>query len=359
MDRMDKGYSAFNAAADARKSFIDYNITAPAINWMRQYPTPFLAYTYRVIPILAETAFVRPWKYAKYAVLGYMLNNAGDLLGGGDTEAERAAMTKEKQGRVFGLPFLPHRNVKLPLMGDREGGSYLDITRFVPGGDILDLGSGNIMPGLPAPLQPSVGIAGDVLFPMVGFDLFGKKALAGQGVSDFDDIKVRAKAVSQRIIPNFPFVPGSYSTARIERARKGKETGFRSEESEAVAFLNSVGFKFQKTDIKKLRTVKGFEFKKKMNGIKQQIRNEATKRRDAKISDEEYENNIQEIKDKFYEIRESYRKALGIPLTLKEPALISEIPEIIGGALSERFTDSDATNTKFNQFDNLLPESSR
>ena len=359
MDRMDKGYSAFNAAADARKSFIDYNITAPAINWMRQYPTPFLAYTYRVIPILAETAFVRPWKYAKYAVLGYMLNNAGDLLGGGDTEAERAAMTKEKQGRVFGLPFLPHRNVKLPLMGDREGGSYLDITRFVPGGDILDLGSGNIMPGLPAPLQPSVGIAGDVLFPMVGFDLFGKKALAGQGVSDFDDIKVRAKAVSQRIIPNFPFVPGSYSTARIERARKGKETGFRSEESEAVAFLNSVGFKFQKTDIKKLRTVKGFEFKRKMNGIKQQIRNEATKRRDAKISDEEYENNIQEIKDKFYEIRESYRKALGIPLTLKEPALISEIPEIIGGALSERFTDSDATNTKFNQFDNLLPESSR
>ena len=116
----------------------------------------------------------------------------------------------------------------------------------------LDLGSGNIMPGLPAPLQPSVGIAGDVLFPMVGFDLFGKKALAGQGVSDFDDIKVRAKAVSQRIIPNFPFVPGSYSTARIERARKGKETGFRSEESEAVAFLNSVGFKFQKTDIKNL-----------------------------------------------------------------------------------------------------------
>ena len=359
MDRMDKGYSAFNAAADARKSFIDYNITAPAINWMRQYPTPFLAYTYRVIPILAETAFVRPWKYAKYAVLGYMLNNAGDLLGGGDTEAERAAMTKEKQGRVFGLPFLPHRNVKLPLMGDREGGAYLDITRFVPGGDILDLGSGNIMPGLPAPLQPSVGVAGDVLFPMVGFDLFGKKALAGQGVSDFDDIKVRAKAVSQRIIPNFPFVPGSYSTARIERARKGKETGFRAEESEAIAFLNSVGFKFQKTDIKKLRTVKGFEFKRKMNGIRQQIRNEATKRRDAKISDEEYENNIQEIKDKFYEIRESYRKALGIPLTLKEPALISEIPEIIGGALSERFTDSDATDTKFNQFDNLLPESSR
>jgi hypothetical protein len=58
-----------DAALDARKSFIDYNIDAPAINWMRNTVTPFLAYTYRIIPILAETAIVRPWKYAKYAAL--------------------------------------------------------------------------------------------------------------------------------------------------------------------------------------------------------------------------------------------------------------------------------------------------
>ena len=361
MDRLDKGVDVRQAATDARKSFIDYNIKAPAINWMRQYPTPFLAYTYRVIPILAETAFVRPWKYAKYAVLGYMLNNAGDLLGGGDTDAERAAMTKQKQGRVFGLPFLPHRNVKLPLMGDEKGGAYLDITRFVPGGDILDLGSGNIMPGLPAPLQPSIGIAGDVLFPLVGFDLFGKKALAGQGVSDFDDIKVRAKAVSQRIIPNFPFVPGSYSTKRIERARKGKETGFRAEESELVAFFNSVGFKYQKTDIQKLRTVKGFEFRRKITGIKSQIREEARQYRDGQISQENYEKNVKEIKDKFYEIRDSYKKALGIPLSLKKPTIISDIPKVVGGSLKESFGKfGERFNyNKYNQFDNLLPESSR
>ena len=86
-----------------------------------------------------------------------MLNNGGDLLGGGATDAERAAMVKEKQGRVFGLPFLPHRNVKLPLAGDERGGAYMDINPIkIPGGDILDLGSGNLMPGLPAPLQPSI-----------------------------------------------------------------------------------------------------------------------------------------------------------------------------------------------------------
>ena len=358
MDRLDKGYSAVDAAVDARKSFIDYNITAPAINWMRQYPTPFLAYTYRVIPILAETAFVRPWKYAKYALIGYMLNNGGDLLGGGDTEAERAAMVKQKQGRVFGLPFLPHRNVKVPLAGDDRGGAYMDITRYVPGGDILDLGSGNLMPGLPAPLQPSFGIAGDVLFPMVGFDLFGKKALAGQGVSDFDDIKVRSAAVAQRIIPNFPFVPGSYSTQRIKRARVGEESPFRAEESELAAFFNSVGFKYQKVDIDKLRSVKGLEFQRKVNGIRQQINNEARKFRDGKISREELNTNIDEIKDKFYDIRNSYRNALNIKLNLKKPALISEIPKIISDAVSKKTSEifSISDYNKYNQFDNLISQ---
>ena len=59
-DRIAKGFSQADAALDARRAFIDYNIDAPAINWMRNTITPFLAYTYRIIPLLAETAVVRP-----------------------------------------------------------------------------------------------------------------------------------------------------------------------------------------------------------------------------------------------------------------------------------------------------------
>ena len=61
MDRLNKGFSPADAALDARKSFIDYNISAQGINAFSYLPKPFLAYTYRVIPILAETAVVRPW----------------------------------------------------------------------------------------------------------------------------------------------------------------------------------------------------------------------------------------------------------------------------------------------------------
>ena len=64
---------------------------------MRNTITPFLAYTYRIIPILAETAIVRPWKYAKYAALGYGLNKMGGLVGGGDEEQNVLLCQKENQ----------------------------------------------------------------------------------------------------------------------------------------------------------------------------------------------------------------------------------------------------------------------
>ena len=317
IDRKNKGYKTADAALDARKSFIDYNISAPGINALRNLPTPFLAYTYRVIPILAETAVVRPWKFAKYAVLGYMANNLGELLGDGDADAERAAFTKERQGRVFGLPFLPHRNIKLPTTDQSR---YIDITRYVPGGDVLDLGSG-IVPGLPAPLQPSFGIAGDVLFPMVGYDLFREDKIKGQGVSYFDDLKIRAKAVGQRLIPNFPFVPGAYGTERIERARVG-EGPLKASDSELLALANAVGIKIRPVDLTRERKVKTFEFSKRVRGIQEQIRIESAKLRNGKIEIEEYNENVLELKNKYSKIRDLYAEALGMPVAEKDPVII-------------------------------------
>jgi hypothetical protein len=337
MDRLDKGYSVADAALDARKSFIDYNISAPGINALRNLPTPFLAYTYRVIPILAETAIVRPWKFAKYAVLGYMLNNMGELLGEGSPEAERAAFTEQKKGRIFGLPVLPHRNIKVPnaaLPGSPEGSFYVDITRYVPGGDVLDLGSG-IIPGLPAPLQPSFGIAGDVLFPMVGYDLFRKDKIKGQGISDFDDFLVRADAVKDRLIPNFPFVPGAYSTKKIEKARVSKSP-LRTDDNELLAFLNTVGIKLQKVDLTKLKRVKTFEFSRRVRGVQEQIREQAAEYRNGSISLEEYNQKVKKLQDKYSTIRNRYIKALNIPARNQEAVPLSEALPTIGEAIKEQ-----------------------
>ena len=93
-------------------------------------------------------------------MLGYTLNNLGEILGEGAPEAERAAMTKEVQGKIGGLPFLPHKNIKIPTT---DKARYVNVTRYVPGGDIFDLNSGTI-PLVPQPLQMNFGIAGEVLF---------------------------------------------------------------------------------------------------------------------------------------------------------------------------------------------------
>ena len=271
-DRIAKGFDYADAALDARRAFIDYNIDAPAINWMRNNITPFLAYTYRIIPLLAETAVVRPWKYAKWGALGYGLNKMGDLVSGGDEEAERGLMPERKQGSFFGMPFLPYRNIKLPVpkLGDEQQSYYMDFTRFVPGGDIFDLGNPGI-PGLPAPFQPSFGVGGEVLFPMLGYDLFRGEKIKGQTGMFKDDIVIRGNAVLDKITPNIPFLPGSYSSEKLEKTRKGLKSPFVPQQSELVALMQTLGFKIERAELDKLKTGKVYELKRKLKGYEEQI----------------------------------------------------------------------------------------
>jgi len=269
-DRLAKGWKIQDAALDARKSFIDYNIDAPAINWMRNTITPFLAYTYRIIPILAETAIVRPWKYAKYAALGYGLNKMGDIVGGGDEDAERAVMPERKSGRFMNIGVLPFRNIKMPVLPDKNGNPlYMDFTRFVPGGDIMDLNG--TLPGVPAPLQPSGGLAGEILFPLAGYDLFRQQKIKGLTGNYSEDWNVKLKAIASKLIPNIPFVPGTYSTEKIKSTRLGMESAFRPDQTEFTALAQSLGFKIERADISKLTAGKVFELKRKITGYKEQI----------------------------------------------------------------------------------------
>ena len=340
MDRKSKGYNKLQAAQDARKSFIDYNIQAPGINALRSLPTPFLAYTYRVIPILAETAVVRPWKFAKYAVLGYTLNNLGEILGEGAPEAERAAMTKEVQGKIGGLPFLPHKNIKIPTT---DKARYVNVTRYVPGGDIFDLNSGTI-PLVPQPLQMNFGIAGEVLFPMLGFDLFRGDKIKGQGISEFDDFSIRAKFALKRLIPNFPFIPGSYSTERIRKAREDKSTLARSE-SELLAFLNTVGVKIEEADVSRLRTIKGLEYRRKLKGVQEQIRGVYSQFSKGAIDLEKRNKKLTKLNKKFRKLNDEYSEALNMEINYQEGAEISEvIPRIVSaikGQTEELFGKKD------------------
>ena len=328
-DRIAKGFSAAEAGLDARKSFVDYNINAPAINWARQTMVPFLAYTYRIVPILSETAVVRPWKYFKYAALGYGLNRLGDIVGGGDEKAERALMQEKQKGR-FMVDFMPYRKIKLPVpkIGDEpfEGPTYVDLTRFVPGGDIFDIG-GNTIPYLPAPIQPNFGLAGEVLSPLLGFDLFTQRKLSGLGISEYEDAKTKIGDLYKGLIPNIPFLPGAYSTQRITTARKGEESAYRPKETEIAALFRALGFKVETQSLDKLEALKTGELRRKLSGVDQKITKLNREYDKGLINEKSYDKKMLKLEELYESIADKYDDAFSVykPKNYKNPMKL-ELP---------------------------------
>jgi len=332
-DRLDKGWTVGDAARDARRSFIDYDINAPLINTMRNMPTPFLAYTYRVAPLLAETAVVRPWKFAKWAALGYGLNGIGQYVAGGDEEAERAVMSKEKQGRVFGLGFMPQRNIKVPATDANGDSVYIDITRFVPGGDVLDLGSafGAKFPGIPAPVQPTFGLLGDVVPALFGYDLFKGERLKGLDGSVRDDWGIRLSKAFANITPNFPFFPGSYTTQRMEKAKRGVESPFRVPETEFMALVRGLGFKFNVADLDVLTATKSLEMQRRIKAEEEQLRVLGNKLRDQEITEAEFEKESEKLIKEIMKIADRYGVKFDKANSAKDiPGAFEQTKELLG-----------------------------
>jgi hypothetical protein len=290
MDRLSKGASRADAAADAKKWFIDYDINAPAINFLKNSATPFISYTYRVIPLLAETAAKRPWKFAKWAALGYTANELGNKYGTGDEKAERRLMDDRYNQPMFGVPGMPSTTIKTPFSSgrDRDVPLYIDTTRFIPGGDIFSMGDKGIPLPIPVPfsraltgqqkflktpssINPNFGIAGEVLAPMMfGVDPFTHSKLQGLGLGN--DELVKMQHVLARLNPNIPapyLLPEKYesfSSKKIREAFRNKESEtnkeYGADYSPFEAVMSSFGFKLQPMDMAKLLRIEDANFRR-------------------------------------------------------------------------------------------------
>ena len=234
---------------------------------------------------------LRPWKFAKYGALGYTLNKAGEMFGDGDPEKERAIMEadKYKGGKILNLPFMPYKNLKLPVKTETGESKYLFIERYFPGGDIFEMGTGNIG-FLPAPLTISAGIAGDVISSIIGYDMFLNKTIEGRGLSGGQDLVSILGSIGSKLIPNFPFVPGSFATNRINRAtRGGEESLFIDEESELIAIANSVGIKINNVTVKKLNRKLKAQITKEVKYYQKKIKELHKKLQTGEISKARYD----------------------------------------------------------------------
>ena len=230
MDRLDKGFNKADAALEARKWFIDYDINAPIVQNLKRTALPFVSYTYRIAPLLAEIAVKRPIKFAKWAGIAYSLNEIGTHVSQ-DVEGEkldRLTMRENENKDMFGMPFMPSAVIRTPFDSSSGDALYLDVTRWMPGGDIFESreSEGLNVGILPAPLQPG-GPAVDLAYmiatkrdPFTGQEI---ESLIDDDTATEEMTKIFKHFFSKQL-PNMPGVgalgilPESYATEKFKKS---------------------------------------------------------------------------------------------------------------------------------------------
>ena len=297
------GQSDLEAGKLARKSFLDYHINAPWVQMMRQTAFPFVAFTYRALPMLMDTAAHKPWKLMKLALLAGGLNALGYALSGGDEDEERKPLPDEKAGSIWGL--VP-KLIRMPWNDQNGSPVFLDIRRFVPVGDIFDTGQTNsAVPVLPA-MVPSGPLA------LMGELALNKSAFTGKSiVQETDTGKESAIKVMDYLYkafaPNLVILPGTYAFENVKNAGKGRTDSFGRELSVSQALANSMGMKVGSYPVDVLRLNAQREAQYKLMEIQGNITKLKREYAKSGMTDDEFQSALSAQQEK----RLSVMEALG------------------------------------------------
>ena len=236
--KLAEGHSAEEAAAYARKYMLDYEIDAPGIQVMRQTTHPFIAYTYRATPILAETMVNKPWKVVKWSGMLYGVNQYGELdVSDAQVKEERKLLEANEKGfSFFGLPGL-ETMVRLP----GKEGEYLDTQRWYAGMDIMEAGRGAYeLPYVPAVLEPSGGFVSGIYSGLTGMDFFTGKPIPGTRADTPIAFKEQLNATAKAFLP--PWL-GGYAWDKLQRGMDPGKHLTKQDFTPTEAAMNLFGIK--------------------------------------------------------------------------------------------------------------------
>jgi hypothetical protein len=247
MRRKALGDDIETAAHIAREQFLNYDIRAPWVNAARASFLPFIAYTYRAVPLIAKAIAQRPWKLAKYATVAYVANALGYMLMPGDEDEERRTLREEARGNIW-LPGIP-RMLRMPFRDHNGDPVFLDIRRWIPAGDVFDLNQANAAIPIPAPLQLSgpLMLAAEFAFNRVAFtgeEIVNRKTDTG--------VEATGKIMGwawKSWMPSAPWIPGSWYWDKIGRAAGGGRDILGRDYSVPFALASSIGVKVSGHDV--------------------------------------------------------------------------------------------------------------
>jgi hypothetical protein len=296
----EQGKSDLDAGKAARESFLDYRINAPWIQAMRQSAWPFISFTYRAVPMFIETAAKKPHKLMKLMMLAGTLNALGIMLSGGDDDKERKLLPEEKAGKIWGM--VP-KLIRMPWNDKHGSPVYLDIRRFIPVGDVFDVGAGHsaipVLPGM-MPGGPLV-LAGEVVL--------NKSAFTGKSITLETDTGTQQAAkvadyLYKAFAPNILGLPGSYATTGVLEAADGRTDPFGREMSTAQAVASAFGVKLGSYPEDVLRRNLKGAAQAQMMEIDKNISQFKRQRQTNRISEEEYQDKVSVEREKKRKIQE-------------------------------------------------------
>lgn len=302
----EEGKTDMEAGKIARRSFMDYSINAPWVSALRNSALPFVSYTYRAVPMMLEIAAKKPHKIMKLMLMAGALNMLGAMLSGGDDDEERKLLPDEKAGRIWGM--VP-KLIRMPWNDKNASPVYLDIRRFIPVGDVLDVGANHAaVPMLPmmTPGGPLV-ILGEIVLNKTGFTgnpITLETDTALQQTTKVMDYLYKAFA------PNVLGLPGTYASTGVLNAAKGKTDAFGREQSVAQAVASSFGVKLGSYPADVMRKNETGKAQAMMMEIDKGINKLKRQRQTNSITDAEFQSEVQVELGKKRKIQEDLAKKL-------------------------------------------------
>jgi hypothetical protein len=175
----------------------------------------------------------------KLMLLAGAVNALGVMIGGGGDDDERKLLPEEKAGRIWGL--VP-KLIRMPWNDANSSPVYLDIRRFIPVGDVLDIGQGHSA----VPMLPAMTPGGPLV--ILGEVIANRSMFTGKPINLDTDTGMQAtgKVIDhlwKAFAPNILGLPGTYATTGVGDAIKGKTDAFGREQSVAQAVASSFGVK--------------------------------------------------------------------------------------------------------------------
>lgn len=202
-DARERGLDPADATDYAQKYIFTYDDLPKAARAIRNFALPFFAYTYKVVPTLAQTALEHPWRYAAPASLLYTVNAGmyamAAAAGGGEDEdwwevikryvTDPEFRQKAKDLEANERPNLPEwmkgasmtlgTSKAIRLGTDELTGLpvFLDVSRIFPGGDLFD--AVNNAGGVPllSPITPNNPVLTTAYTMLANKDTFRGKDL--------------------------------------------------------------------------------------------------------------------------------------------------------------------------------------